>query len=436
MGRSMLSLVLACALAGVSSAQTFTHCNPLTQTCPANPALGGSASIDFTAGPNDAFAATLGSNKITYTPQGAQFQVAASGDSPTLSSNFYIMFGRVTVTMQAAPGVGIVSSVVLQSDDLDEIDWEWLGGDTGQVQSNYFGKGDTSTYDRAAFIGLAPPPQTTEHTYTIEWTSGSITWSIDGTVARVLTRDQAGSFYPQTPMQIKLGLWAGGDPSNQPGTIQWAGGYTDYSQGPFNMYVRSISVQDYSTGTSYSYSDNSGSYLSIRSNGGTIGIDAVGGSGGGTTNNNNPPVAPTLTNIPINNGLPGSVATDASKTRTPYVIPTSAEEYWAGTGYRVSSASMSPDPAFTDLVSPVPVTSTTHDPNVPYIVTAASASNSDSVPVYIVTSTAAAAADSGAKVSSADRIAIGGRRLDDLAVLFLPPYVLALGWGVIAAMLL
>lgn len=47
------------------------------------------------------------------------------------------MFGKVDIELQAAPGAGIVSSFVLQSDTLDEIDWEWLGADPDEVQSNY-----------------------------------------------------------------------------------------------------------------------------------------------------------------------------------------------------------------------------------------------------------------------------------------------------------
>lgn len=54
---------------------------------------------------------------------GAHFRVEKSKDSPTIVSNFYIMWGKFEVTMKAAPGAGIVSSIVLQSDDLDEIDW-------------------------------------------------------------------------------------------------------------------------------------------------------------------------------------------------------------------------------------------------------------------------------------------------------------------------
>jgi hypothetical protein len=50
----------------------------------------------------------------------------------------------------------------------------------------------------------------------------------------------------------------------------WAGGATDFSQGPFKMYLKSMTVTDYSTGSSYSYGDMSGTWESITSNGGKI----------------------------------------------------------------------------------------------------------------------------------------------------------------------
>lgn len=40
--------------------------------------------------------------------------------------------------MKAAPGAGIVSSFVMESDALDEIDWEWIGSDTARAQSKFF----------------------------------------------------------------------------------------------------------------------------------------------------------------------------------------------------------------------------------------------------------------------------------------------------------
>lgn len=137
-----------------------------------------------------------------------------------IQSNWYIMFGKVEYVIQAAPGKGIVSSAVMQSDDLDEIDWEWLGVDDTQVQTNYFGKGDTSTYNRGGY-SADPNNQNQFKTYTIEWTSTQVVWQIDGQTVRVLTPETADpNQYPQTPMRVKVGVWAGGDPKNAPGTIR------------------------------------------------------------------------------------------------------------------------------------------------------------------------------------------------------------------------
>jgi beta-glucanase (GH16 family) len=179
------------------------------------------------------------------------------------------MFGRVELTLKCAPGAGIVTSLVLQSDDLDEIDMEWLGADASEVQTNYFGKGQTAGYNRGQF-NPAPNNQGQFVDYTIDWTADRIVWSVGGTVVRTLTYNQANGQYPQTPMQVKFGAWSGGDPSNPPGTIEWARGPTDYSKGPFAMAVKSIAVTDYSTGKSYRYGDSSGTWQSIVSNGGKV----------------------------------------------------------------------------------------------------------------------------------------------------------------------
>ncbi|KAF7715885.1 Mannosyl-oligosaccharide alpha-1,3-glucosidase [Penicillium ucsense] len=251
------------------NAQTYTNCNPLQKSCPADTALGKTGqNYDFTAGSSVQFAA---SGAVTYDKtNGAAFTVSKKGDGPLIQSGWYIMFGRVEFTIKAAPGTGIVSSAVLQSDDLDEIDWEWLGGDNTQVQTNYFGKGITSSYNRGAFHANSGNHDNF-HTYSVDWTSSQIVWAIDGQTVRVLTPATADSNqYPQTPMMVKVGVWAGGDPDNAKGTIDWAGGVTDYSKGPFTMYLKSMTVTDYSTGISYSYGDHSGSWESIISNGGKV----------------------------------------------------------------------------------------------------------------------------------------------------------------------
>ena len=236
-------------------------------TCPANTALGMTINVDFAQGAVNSFVASGGTP--TYGKDGVSFTVARKGDAPQLTSVFYIMFGRVEVTMKAAPGAGIVSSLVLLSDALDEIDMEWLGGDSSEVQTNYFSKGQTTTYNRGQF-NPAPNNQAQFITYTMDWTSERIVWYVGSTVVRTLRFDEAAGQYPQTPMQVKFGAWAGGDPSNPPGTVEWARGPTDYSKGPFSMVVRSAVVTDYSTGKKYTYGDTSGTWQSIKSDGGKI----------------------------------------------------------------------------------------------------------------------------------------------------------------------
>ncbi|OAQ96426.1 hypothetical protein LLEC1_07385 [Akanthomyces lecanii] len=215
---------IAVALATVSlvSAQTSTECNPLKTTCKPDPAFGKKgADCDFTAGACDGFHAMAG-KAVTYDSRGAIAAMGAPGQSPTLRSDNYLFFGRVDVEMQAAAGKGIVTSIVLLSDDLDEVDFETVGFDNKQIQSNYFSKGDDSVFDRGGFHDVDNP------------------------------------------------LGAG----NRPGTLTWVGGVADFSNGDSTAIYKSIKVVDYAGGSSatdkdvkeYVYGDKSGSAKSIKIN--------------------------------------------------------------------------------------------------------------------------------------------------------------------------
>ena len=46
-----------------------------------------------------------------------------AGDAPTLTSRSYLLFGKVSVTVQAAKGPGLITALVMKSDSGDEIDW-------------------------------------------------------------------------------------------------------------------------------------------------------------------------------------------------------------------------------------------------------------------------------------------------------------------------
>jgi glycosyl hydrolase family 16 len=300
--------ILAILFPTNSLAQTYSNCNPINSgACPPDSALGKTVTIDFTKGQSDSFTA---SGNPTYDSNGLSLTVARSGDAPGLTSRWYIMFGRVDIVMKAAPGAGIVSSSVLQSDDLDEIDWEWLGASPDQVQTNYFGKGITGSYNRGAFQN-APGSQSAYHTYTVDWSASQIVWQIDGQTVRVLTAAEAEpNQYPQTPMQVKIGAWSGGDPSNAPGTIAWAQGPTDYSKGPFTMSVKSVTVADYSTGSQYSYSGTSGNWQNIVAAGGQVNPSGSGGGGAVATN------APAVTSVASGQPMPFATLYPWQKSQT------------------------------------------------------------------------------------------------------------------------
>jgi beta-glucanase (GH16 family) len=203
--------------------------------------------------------------EATYdSTNGVAFTITESGDAPTMASEFYFFFGTVSVVAKAANGTGIVSCFILESDDLDEIDWEWLGGDIDQVQTNYFGKGNTTSYDRGTYVTVGDS-QTTWHNYTLDWTSSATTWYLDGVAVRTLNYADAldGQNYPQTPMRIKLGTWVASDTGAE-GTIEWAGGETDFDDEPFVMYVQSIDITNANPASTYTYGDMTGSFDSIE----------------------------------------------------------------------------------------------------------------------------------------------------------------------------
>jgi beta-glucanase (GH16 family) len=116
-------------------------------------------------------------------------------------------YGTASVIMQTAPGIGVISSAVLLSDDLDEIDWEISGNNYGantpNVQTNYYGKGITGYYDRSTQPTISANSSSNFLNYTFVWTPTAITWMVNGTVVRTLNAascDNGTHQYPQTPV--------------------------------------------------------------------------------------------------------------------------------------------------------------------------------------------------------------------------------------------
>ena len=268
-----LSILLgASALLTPALAQTWSLCNPTnlteTKTCPNDPGFGIAHTFNFKEATEVKRSFNITNGKLSYGADGTEFVITKQLESPTIQSKFYIMFGAISVIMKAAQGRGIVSSIVIQSEDLDEIDWEFIGGNGTHAQTNYFGKGNQTTFDRAIWHPVGTDVRDNFHNYTVDWKADKMEFFIDSNLVRTLNYGDAngGKNYPQTPSTVRLGIWAGGDvDGNSPGTIEWAGGETDFSKAPFSMVVKSTYIKDYGSGKEYKWTDKSGSWQTIKS---------------------------------------------------------------------------------------------------------------------------------------------------------------------------
>jgi beta-glucanase (GH16 family) len=262
---------------------------------------------------------------MTYGADGAEFSITEKHEAPTISSQKYIFFGKVSAYIKSSPGTGIVSSFILESDDLDEIDWEWLGSDDAHVQTNFFGKGDVSTYDRSTTVAVSTPIESW-HTYTIDWNAERIIWSIDNNPVRTLTYGDPlthqGTRYPQTPMKIKMGNWIGcldaSDPATT-GTCQWAGGQAVFdSTTKYQMVVQTVTIEDYGCGSEYTYGDMSGSWQSIKTSG------DCGGKSSPSSGSSSPSSASSVSSSVSSKSSGGVFAQTSTSSSTPVSTSTKA----------------------------------------------------------------------------------------------------------------
>ncbi|KAF6233204.1 hypothetical protein HO173_008493 [Letharia columbiana] len=203
----------------------------------------------------------------------------ASASGTLLSSSHYVWYGKVSATMKTSRGAGVVSAFVLFSDVQDEIDFEFVGTDLNTAQSNFYWQGVTD-YENEINLTVSEGGDTFSawHTYEVDWTPTSLTWSVDGNASRVLNK--ADTFnktdnkyhYPQTPARIQLSLWPAGTTKSGQGTIDWAGGLINWNSqdvqtnGYFYSMYNDVNVECYpapsdanGTGTvSYKYGDVDG----------------------------------------------------------------------------------------------------------------------------------------------------------------------------------
>lgn len=118
-------------------------------------------------------------------------------------------YGTYEGRMRTAAGSGLNTALFTYSGRPlspihDEIDFEFLGKNSRQVQLNYFtgGKGEHGSLPELGFDAAAG-----FNDYAFVWGPGSIRWYVNGK----LVREATGADLPTTPGQYFLSLWNGTD---------------------------------------------------------------------------------------------------------------------------------------------------------------------------------------------------------------------------------
>lgn len=194
-------------------------------------------------------------------------QMPNGSTGTVVSSTKYFWYGKVGATMKSSRDRGVITAFITFSDVQDEIDYEFIGYNLTNPQSNYYAKGilnytnvrNSSTSDTFS----------NWHYYEIDWQEDKIVWSIDGDKVRTLNRadtynDTTDRYdFPQTPSRLQFSLWPGGSNLNGLGTIEWAGGAIDWDSqdiqdyGYYYAYVKNVTIEPYDLPDFVTYLGNS-----------------------------------------------------------------------------------------------------------------------------------------------------------------------------------
>ncbi len=120
-------------------------------------------------------------------------------------------YGFYAVSMKSAKCSGVISSFFgyTNAPVWDEIDIEFLGKNTGQVQFNYYTSGKGG---HEFVLDLGFDSSEAFHEYAFDWQPGSITWYVDGVAVYRATEE-----LPSHPMQLMMNVW------NCRGADAWSG---------------------------------------------------------------------------------------------------------------------------------------------------------------------------------------------------------------------
>ncbi|KAG0200017.1 hypothetical protein BGX28_006799 [Mortierella sp. GBA30] len=215
------------------------------------------------------------------------------GIGATVHSSRWMKYGTIEARLKTASNVpGPVSSFILISPTSgDEIDFEVVGKDPTNMQTNFYYKvqpGHSVDYTHAKHINVDVDTSADFHTYKLEWTPTEMKWYFDGALRRTTTASESTGSYPDTPMRVAFGLWDGG--YGNEGTAEWAGKNTSYEPNEQREYQMVVDWVNITPTTPENSTDPwpGSKYLKQMETGGNDGSNGGGnGSGNGGSVNGN-----------------------------------------------------------------------------------------------------------------------------------------------------
>uniref|UniRef100_A0A0D9WQK4 Xyloglucan endotransglucosylase/hydrolase n=1 Tax=Leersia perrieri TaxID=77586 RepID=A0A0D9WQK4_9ORYZ len=187
---------------------------------------------------------------ITWEPQNAQMTEGGNHLTLSLVSNSsgcmlrtkkQFIYGSVSTRIQLVKGnsAGTVTTYYTSSigEKHDEIDFEFLGNETGQpytLHTNVFadGVGEREMQFKPWF-----DPTDGFHNYTIFWNPCMIVWFVDSIPIRVFRNHSGVPFPTSRPMYAFSSIWAAEDWATQGGRVK-----TDWTKAPFVAEYRDIGL--------------------------------------------------------------------------------------------------------------------------------------------------------------------------------------------------
>lgn len=83
-------------------------------------------------------------NPVKYPSGGVALTMAEGTVGTLLASTFYVWYGKICATMSTSQGQGVVTAFIMMSDVKDEIDFEFIGNDVSNAQTNWYSQGVTN----------------------------------------------------------------------------------------------------------------------------------------------------------------------------------------------------------------------------------------------------------------------------------------------------